>query len=272
MMSSDQFIDIGRVRLAYCEAGAPAVGTIILAHSLFMNRQMFQPLMKRLSDQFRVIAYDARGHGASSQAVDERYDMEAFYDDAAAFIEALDCGPVHFAGNSMGGWTALRLAARRPELLRSSIAMGSSGEGEPDLRAFDPVLDNLRARGGQGIEDVFSNIFFGDFSMSNDAFAPVRDRWLKHLSELTPFFAEPGAAVAYRSPINAELRHCMIPILALAGAQDHVYPTGLSENIARAAPHGEWAVVEKAGHSVALEQPDTVAALIRNFIAGINLS
>ena len=270
MMPSEQFIDIGRVRVAYYEAGAPASGTIVFAHSLFMNKAMFAPLMDRLSDQFRVIAYDARGHGASSQSVDERYDMEAYYDDAAAFVEALDCGPVHFAGNSMGGWTALRLAARRPDLVRSAIALGSSGEGEPDLHAFDPVLDNLKARGGQGIEHIFADIFFGDTSLSSEAFATVREHWLKHLSELTPFFAQPGAAVVYRSAINAELCHCETPILALAGAQDHVYPIALSENIARAAPRGEWAVVEEAGHSVALEQPDTVAALIRTFIAGID--
>lgn len=59
----------------------------------------------------------------------EQLDMDTPAADAAALIEALELAPCRVIGDSMGGFVALRLAARRPELLQSAVAMGSSGEG-----------------------------------------------------------------------------------------------------------------------------------------------
>ncbi|MBB6125295.1 alpha/beta fold hydrolase [Sphingobium subterraneum] len=267
MTFAEKYIDLPRARLAYYETGRADGETLVLAHSLFLNKDMFKPLMGALADDFRLVAYDSRGHGASSTATDDRYDMEAYYDEAAQFVERLDVGPVHFAGNSMGGWVALRMAARRPDLIRSAIAMGSTGDDEDDVHAFDPVLEQLRARGGEGFEDGFSFIFFGDASLTSESFAPLRNYWLNHLTSLSTFYALPGAAVAHRSAVNPELRHCNVPVLAIAGAQDHVFPPSLSENIARAARHGKAVVIPEAGHSVSIEAPEQVAAAIRAFVS-----
>lgn len=266
MVLIEKYVDLPRVRLAYYETGRPDGETLILAHSLFLNKDMFGPLIDELRDDFRLIAYDSRGHGSSSKAADDRFDMEAYYDEAAQFIESLQCGPVHFAGNSMGGWIALRLAARRPDLVRSAIAMGSTGDGEADVHAFDPVLEQLRAKGGEGFEDGFSFIFFGDASLASESFAPLRAYWLNHLTSLSTFYALPGAAVAHRSSINPELQHCDVPILAIAGAQDHVFPPQLSENIASAARNGRAVIISDAGHSVSMEAPKACASAIRSFV------
>src|SRR3546814_19404655 len=57
--------------------------------------------------------------------------METVYADAVALIEALKLGAVHFAGLSMGGFVAMRLGARRPDLIRSLILMETSADPEP---------------------------------------------------------------------------------------------------------------------------------------------
>ena len=68
-------------------------------------------------------------------------------EDAARLIEAMDAGPCHFVGNSQGGFIALRLAARRPDLLLSCTILGSSGEAEKRTQEF-ALLVNLSAGAG----------------------------------------------------------------------------------------------------------------------------
>ncbi len=85
---------------------------------------------------FEVVSYDRRGHSRSSCPPGQG-SVRDDVDDLAALIEALDLGPAHVAGASLGGSIALRLAAARPELVRS-VAVH-----EP------PLFDLLRRRGSR---------------------------------------------------------------------------------------------------------------------------
>jgi 3-oxoadipate enol-lactonase len=174
---------------------------------------------------------------------------------------------VHFGGNSMGGFTALRLAARRPDLVRSVAAMGSSAHAEDNVDSFGEIVAHLRAHGGAGVEDVLTHIFFGDDSLESAAFAPTREHWRDRFKAMPASVAASAAGVVYRSAILPELRRSPTPVLALAGAQDHAYSVALSEEFARVAPRGTCTVIEGAGHSVAMEKPAETFAALREWIA-----
>jgi pimeloyl-ACP methyl ester carboxylesterase len=83
-----------------------------------------------LKERYRCVAFDFRGQGRS-EVTRSGYDMETLYEDAVALIEQLDCAPCHFLGLSMGGFIGLRLAARRPELLRSLMLLETTADPEP---------------------------------------------------------------------------------------------------------------------------------------------
>lgn len=268
MEFAEKRVALRHVDLAFNEAGMDQEETIVFGHSLFFDKTMFAHQLRGLSDRYHIYAYDHRGHGASGRAADDRYDMDVMFDDAAGFIESLGCGPVHYAGNSMGGFVALRLAARRPDLVKSVIALGSSGESEEPGR-FDPLETQLLASGGAGLQGTLGAIFFGQSYLNNAAVAPERELWLRKLGAIEPFHAKPGAGVSQRSDILKELRHSSVPVLAVAGAEDQVYPVALSENIAAAAANGISIVIEGAGHSVALEQPLVTNEQIHRFIANL---
>src|SRR5262245_53535714 len=110
-------VKVNGVELFYKETGS-GPETIVFSHGLMMDHSMFEAQRAVLSDQFRVIAYDHRGQGQSEETSNGQ-DMETLTTDAANLILALNAAPCHFAGLSMGGFVGLRLAARRPALLRT---------------------------------------------------------------------------------------------------------------------------------------------------------
>ena len=94
---------------------------ILFSHGLFWDTSLFAPQIAALKSQYRCIAYDHRGQGRSAESDLRAIDMDTLFADAVALIEALDLKPVHVCGLSMGGFIAMRLGARRPDLVRSLL-------------------------------------------------------------------------------------------------------------------------------------------------------
>lgn len=83
--------------------------------------------------------------------------------------------------------------------------------------------------------------------------------WRAAIARLGPRIGDAAHGVIHRGRIVEELAGCRVPVLAVAGREDHAYPPPISSvNIADAAG-GRHVTVDAAGHSVALEQPDEVA-------------
>ena len=122
-------LQVNGAELFYDERGSGSE-TVVFAHGLLFDGRMFDAQVAALSGRFRCLTFDFRGQGRSAVTPDG-YDMDTLADDAAALIEALGASPCHFVGLSMGGFVGLRLASRRPELLRSLALVDSSADPEP---------------------------------------------------------------------------------------------------------------------------------------------
>jgi 3-oxoadipate enol-lactonase len=194
--------------------------------------------------------------------------MDTLAEDAAALIGHLDLGPCHFVGNSMGGFVALRLAARRPGLLLSAAALGSSAEQEHRLEEFAPLVEHMREHGTGEVIDALMHIMLGDTSLTDPSRRALRDEWRARMLALTPAIGEAAYGVIHRTNIVGELASATVPVLAVAGAEDHAYPPPLSsERISEAVPGGRDVTVPRAGHSVAVEVPEVAAALLADHFA-----
>ena len=88
--------------------------TLMLSNSLGCTLQMWEPQMKALTQLFRVIRYDRRGHGKSSVPPGP-YSMERFGHDVLAILDDLNIEKVHWCGLSMGGMVGQWLGANAPE-------------------------------------------------------------------------------------------------------------------------------------------------------------
>ncbi|WP_234320844.1 alpha/beta fold hydrolase [Streptomyces katrae] len=119
---------------------------LVLVHGSWVDHEPWRFVVPRLAQSFRVLVYDRRGHSRSERPPG-RGSRRQDEDGLASLIETLGA-PAHVAGNSFGASTALGLASRRPELLRSLAAhelMGIVGDEDRELR---PVLQAMEAAVG----------------------------------------------------------------------------------------------------------------------------
>lgn len=262
-----EHVDVGRCRL-WVETIGNGPETIVFSHSLFFDRREFEHQVAAFKADYRLVTYDHRGHGLTEGVTDGRYDQEALAEDAIALIERLGA-PVHFVGQSMGGFVGLRIAARRPELLKTLVVCGSSADAETDPARFGPLITHLLEHGTHGVEDNLLQVMFGATSLADPALQPGLAEWRERFAALPPASIGFGAlSVVERGAILPALPRTPVPILAISGDEDWVYPADHAERIAAAAANGRAARVAAAGHSAIWERPEATNALILEWIRG----
>lgn len=110
---------VGDLTLKYVEAGDG--DPLVLLHGFSGNWRSWSQEIALLSHRWRVIAPSSRGHGGSSHTPDGKYGYDVRVADAAAFIRSVADGPVVLGGHSMGGATAMGVAALHPQLVRALV-------------------------------------------------------------------------------------------------------------------------------------------------------
>src|SRR5512138_526023 len=124
-------LDVNGTSLHVEDTGAAAGETVVFSHGLLWNTELFAAQIAALRGRYRCIAWDHRGQGRSASDFRHAIGMELVWQDAVALLTKLGTGPVHFVGLSMGGFVAMRMGARRPDLVRSLILVETSSDPEP---------------------------------------------------------------------------------------------------------------------------------------------
>ncbi len=121
----------GDPKLAHYDSGGGVAGEppIVLCHGATLRSEDWENIFPRLATRYRVIAYDARGHGKSGRAAS--YTLDDLVSDLVRVIREIAKTPAILIGHSMGGAAAFVVAAREPELVRALVLE-------------DPVLSHYR--------------------------------------------------------------------------------------------------------------------------------
>ena len=154
-------IDAGAgVALAATDAGEGQA--VVLLHGLTASRRyvvMGSSALQRAGH--RVVAYDARGHGASSPAPEpDAYSYDELCRDLTVVLDTLEIERAVLAGVSMGAHTCLRLALEMPERVAGLVAITPGFDpvehADPErLARWDALSDALRAGGIEGFAEAF---------------------------------------------------------------------------------------------------------------------
>ncbi|TXL62338.1 alpha/beta fold hydrolase [Aeromicrobium terrae] len=246
--------------------GKPDAPAILFGHGLLFSGRMYAAQVEALRGDYRCITIDFRGQGLSKPAADGRYDMDTLTTDVVALIDQLGLETLHYVGLSMGGFVGMRLAARHPERLRSLTLLDTSaGPEDPEKVSQYRLLGNIyRWIGMRPLIGKVSQIMFGRSTLDG----PRGDAVVAELVEIVGGAQRKGmrgaiAGVTDREPCEDLLSSITTPTLVIVGAEDVATPVAKSEVIASGIAGSRLEVVEGAGHSSTMEQPDVITALIR---------
>lgn len=261
-------VRINGINIAYEELG-DGPETVIMLHSMGLNRGGMAPLAERLKDRYRVVLWDYRGMGDSEKFDSGVIGTETLYEDAVAFIKNRSGGrPVHLIGMSMGGWIGMRIAARQPQLVRSLTAMGTTGFGADDHPQGKDFFDTIRVKGFSDPEivEVSMMVSFSPTVREDPARAADMGHWAEVMRTLDPRTMAVTHSLTTRLSVMHEIKHILAPTLIVAGEHDMNHPPEEQKQVQQAIPGSEIVVLENCGHTPIVERPDEVAALVRPFL------
>ena len=256
----------------YYEDTGGGGAAILFSHGLFWDASLFAPQIAALKSRYRCVAYDHRGQGQSADSDLRAIDMETLFADAVALIEALDLQPVHVCGLSMGGFVAMRLGARRSDLVRSLLLLDTSADPESPENVWKYRLWNWIARSFSAglVVEATMPIMFGKSALRDPARAAERAAWRRQLRSNRRSLWRAVNGVIERPSVYHELSRITAPTLVVVGEEDTVTVPAKAERIATAIAGAKLARIPRAGHIVTLEQPQAATQAIRGFLAGLD--
>lgn len=264
-------LDVNGTSLHYEDTGPGSTGeTIAFSHGLLWNTSLFAPQIAALRQRYRCIAWDHRGQGRS--APDRRHciGIELVWQDAVELLSHLAPGPVHFCGLSMGGFVAMRMAARRPDLVRSLLLLETSADAEPEenVGRYRLLTAITRAIGPQVVASRILPIMFGKTFVHDPARADERARYQREMTSRRDVWRAVNGVID-RAPLASELGRITAPTLVIVGDEDTATVPAKSQRLVRAIAGASLVTIPRAGHSSSVEQPEAVTAAIEAFLGSL---
>lgn len=269
-------------RLRVLAAGPEGAPTIVLSHGYGMALRFWHHQIRSLSDEFRVVAYDQRGHAGSEPAASGEYSTEALADDLEAVLDAvLDDGQQAFvAGHSMGGMTIMSYAQRHPAgvgerfagaallstgasrlILSSGLSTGIAGLGRVEEAFGRRILGMHRGMAAQTNELSFlvtRAVALGPKATRAQA-AFTEQLFVDTPAEVRSAFGQMLSALDVREG----LANLTVPTLVLVGEHDRLTPPHQARILASELKQADLVELPGHGHMIPLEAPGTVTGLLR---------
>src|SRR5271169_6539138 len=237
---------------------------LVFSNSLATTIAMWDEQAVALSDKFRVLRYDQRGHGATD-APAGRYPFDTLLADALDLLDALSIERAHFAGLSMGGATALGLAERHPERFDCIIVCDSPCQSTP--QSSQQWEERIAVAQKQGIEALVEPTIGRWFPAETVAKNPPHLDKVRGMIRNTPANGFIGCAAAlaahdYASAVAAVKR----PVLLMVGEKDGATPAAMRK-LSEKLPGSRFAELTGAGHISNMDRPADFTKAIRDFIS-----
>jgi pimeloyl-ACP methyl ester carboxylesterase len=267
-----QTLHVNGVELHYEDRGRGEA--VVFVHGGLVDYREWEPVAALIGDEYRTITYSRRYNfpnrntlsGPDHSAVVEGEDL-------AELIRALDLGPVHLAGISYGGYTALSTAMRHPDLVRS-------------LTLVEAPLVHWAADMEEGAE--LYHEFMGMWRASADAFARgdsvaalsaaidwfVAPGFYEHLpseftarlmSNLVEWRALTSSSEAFGPITRADLGALSVPVLMISGGRSYPLFQLVDAELEQHLPDVRRLIVPDGTHDVCSEQAETCARALRQF-------
>jgi pimeloyl-ACP methyl ester carboxylesterase len=211
---------------------------LVLLHGGFSDSRDFDDNLLTLAGKFKVHLLDRRGHGRTPDVAGP-VSIEMLADDVAAFIDEVVGGPAHVAGYSSGGFVALAVALRRPDLVRKLVLVSTAYDKDgwmflpqPDAQLPPQLVDR---------------------------YAEVSPDGRDHMPVVVRKFAEMEAGEALDPAAVAS------STLLLVADDDMIHLRHIVD-MYEAIPQAQLGIVPATSHLLFWERPDLVTRLVEDFL------
>lgn len=255
---------VGGVSLGYAVHG-DAGPWITVLHGGMVDSRTWDDHVPGLAAMARVLTLDFRGYGRSGRP-SGGYSTGQLADDVVGLWDALGIQHSIVVGFSMGGFIALEAVARAADRISALMLLGTAA-GLPDAakESFAERAQQLENHGIQALGDPSERVFSAAFAQDNPE---LMASYRRSVAE-----NDAGAvAAAFRAIARYDrsdtVHHISCPVVIVCGEQDAAIPIEGSLQLHEAISNSRLVLIPDAGHSVHIEQPEQVAALLRELITG----
>jgi pimeloyl-ACP methyl ester carboxylesterase len=262
-------VDLGNGSLYYEVAGAGE--TLVMSHAAFVDSRMFDGQWEVLAQHFRVVRYDMRGFGRSSEAqgpTDRRQDLRAL-------LAHLNIDHAHFIGCSMSGTLVLDMAMETPSMVDSLTLVGATPSGFEMVgdmpRYMNEMFGEAQAGNVERVNELQTRIWFdGNFREPNEVDQVLRDKVMIMnripVARGTFFIADMEPVNPLTPPAVERLSEVICPTLVVVGSVDHPELLRAADVMAEGIPHAQKVVIEGTSHIPSFEQPALFNRLVLDFL------
>lgn len=259
--------EINGFEMNYSLEGPEGAPVVVMSHSLGADLHLWDPQIPALTGNYRVLRYDARGHGGSA-APGDAYSMEELVDDVHQLVTKLDLAPVHFIGLSMGGAVGQLFALKYPAMVRSLILCSTTSritEPNPPEDTWDRRIEDIRRDGIEGIiEPGLERQFTTAFRNANPEVMDGIRAMIRRAS-----------SAGYRGCIHAlksvytthDLHEIKTPTLVVVGDEDKITPVAAAQKIHARIEGSDLLIVSPARHLLNVEQAPLFNEAVTAFLA-----
>ena len=246
--------------------GATALADgIILIHAFPLDSAMWAPQVAALADVATIVAPDLPGFGAARSSggvmsMSEAADHVVREAAAAGVTRALVCGL------SMGGYVALALWRRRPELVAGLVLANTKAAGDDEAGA-----ERRRQLAARLLTEGSAFLVESPPPLLSEGAHPALWRLAKDVitAQDPASIAAAALGMAVRPDSTPDLARITVPTLVITGSDDTLIPPDATRPLADGIPGARYEVVQGAGHLSNLEAPDRFNALLREHWATV---
>lgn len=260
-------VTIDGMRIAYRERGKGR--PLVLLHGAISDGRDWRPQIEDLSDEFRVVAWDAPGAGSSSDPP-ESFSISDYAAALAGFMRELGLERPHVCGLSFGAGLAIALYEHDPSL-PASLVLASAYAGWRGSLPAEEVQQRLQGalRDTERPADELVSSFLPSLFAS-----AVSQRTIDEIRSIMLEFHPAGVRAMARSFAEADLRHVLpsiaVPTLLLYGDRDVRAPRAVAEQLHGAIARSRLVFIDGVGHQSNLEAPRRFNEEVRAFLGSVD--
>lgn len=248
-------------QINYQTFGDAAKPALIFSNSLGTNSKMWQAQIDFFQQDFFVICYDTRGHGASS-APQGPYSIDQLGQDVVNLLDHLKVEKATFCGISMGGLTGQWLAIHRPERFNQVVVCNTAAKIGQE-QAWNDRAALVREQGLQPIASTAASRWFTEpFIQSN---ATVVNNLQNDLAASSAEGYASCCEALAKADVREQLTDITVPVLVVAGQQDPITTVADAQFMVERIANSQLFEIN-ASHISNVELPNEFNQAVKQFI------